>query len=146
MKSKQNSSRICLTKNLSSDHCKSNIHNPNLDCDIAGMKSDGEFPTPIIFPITSNVLMHDNLVLQKQIMKISTKICKKLHKQNTYFEWKHEHIEKLKHFMKIHYHCSLKTIVGIFYKCNVYPMLNTQKVHDQLKKLRKSLKKEQKQI
>jgi hypothetical protein len=33
MKSKQNSSRISLTKNLSSDDCKSNIHNPNLSCD-----------------------------------------------------------------------------------------------------------------
>jgi hypothetical protein len=86
--------------------------------------------------------MHDNLLLQKQVMKISTKICKKLHKQNTYLKWKHEHIEKLKHLMKIHDHCFLKTISNIFYKHNVHPMLNTQKIHDQLKGLRKSPKKE----
>ncbi len=85
MKSKENSSRINLTKSLGNDDCKSNIHNPNLSCDIASMKSNDEFPTPIILPITSNVLMHDNLMPQKQIMKISTKICEKLHKQNTYF-------------------------------------------------------------
>jgi hypothetical protein len=76
MKSKQNSSRISLTKRLGSDDYKSNIHNPNLNCDIASMKSSDEFPTPIILPITSNVLMHDNLMPKKQIMKISTKICK----------------------------------------------------------------------
>jgi hypothetical protein len=79
MKSKQNSSRISLTKSLGSDDCKSNIHNPNLSCDIGGMISNDEFPTPIIFPITSNVLMHDNLIAHKQIMKISTKICEKIH-------------------------------------------------------------------
>jgi hypothetical protein len=45
---------------------------------IAGMKSNDEFPTPIIFPITRNVLIHENLMLHKQIMKISTKICKKI--------------------------------------------------------------------
>ncbi len=77
MKSKENSSRISLTKSLGSDDCKSNIHNPNLNCDIASTKSSDEFPTPIIFPITSNVLMHDNLMPQKKVMKISTKICKK---------------------------------------------------------------------
>ncbi len=65
----------------------------------------------------------------------------KNHKQNTYFKWKQEHIEKLKHFMKIHDHYSLKTIADIFYKHNVHLMLNTQKVHDQLKRLKKSLKK-----
>jgi hypothetical protein len=77
MKSKQNSSRISLTKSLGSDDCKSNIHNPNLNCDIVGMKSNDEFPTPIILHVTSNVVMHDNLVPQKKIMKISTKLCKK---------------------------------------------------------------------
>jgi hypothetical protein len=86
MKSKQSSSRIRFTKSLGSDDYKSNIHNPNLNCDIIGMKSNDEFPTPIILPITSNVLMHNNLILQKQIMKISTKICKKLHKHDTYFK------------------------------------------------------------
>jgi hypothetical protein len=55
MKSKQNSSRISWTKSLGND----------------------EFPTPIILPITSNVLKHDNLMPQKQIMIISMKICKK---------------------------------------------------------------------
>jgi ABC-type uncharacterized transport system permease subunit len=141
MKSKENSSRISLTKSLGSDDCKSNIHNPNLNCDIASTKSSDEFPTPIIFPITSNVLMHDNLMPQKKVMKISTKICKKLHKQTTYFKWKHEHIEKLEHLMKKNYHCSLKTIANIFYKHNIHPMLNTQKIHYQFKRLRKSQKK-----
>ncbi len=64
MKSKQNSSRISLTKGLGSDDCKSNIHNPNLSCDIVGMKSNDEFPTLIILSIISNVLMHDNLIPQ----------------------------------------------------------------------------------
>jgi hypothetical protein len=118
MKSKQNSSRISLTKSLGSDDCKSNIHNPNLSCDIVGMKSSDEFPNPIILPITSNVLKHDNLMPQKKFMKISMKICKNLHKQNTYFKWKHEHIEKLNHLMKIDDLCSLKTIANIFYKHN----------------------------
>jgi hypothetical protein len=127
MKSKQNSSRISLTKNLGSNDCKSNIHNPNLSCAIAGMKSNDEFTTPIILPITSYVLMHNNLMPQKRIMKISTKKFKKIHKRNTYFKWKHKHIKKLKHLMKIHDHCSLKTIVDIFYKHNIHPMLNTQK-------------------
>jgi len=77
MKSKQNSSRTSLTKSSGNDNCKSNIHNPNLSCDITSMKSNDEFPTPIILHITSNVLMHDNLMPQKQIMKISTKTCKK---------------------------------------------------------------------
>jgi hypothetical protein len=77
MKSKQNSSKISLTKSLGSDDCNSNIHNPNLNCDIASMKSNDEFPTPIILPITSNVIMHDNLMPKKKIMKISTKICEK---------------------------------------------------------------------
>jgi hypothetical protein len=95
MKSKQNSSRNSLTKSLRSDDCKSNIHNPNLSCDIASMKSNDEFPTPIIFPITSNVLMRDNLMLQKKFMTISMKYVKFFLKQNTYFKWKHEHIEKL---------------------------------------------------
>jgi hypothetical protein len=95
MKSKENRLIISLTKSLGNDDCKSNIHNPNLSCDIASMKSNGEFPTPIILHITSNVLMHDNLMPQKQNMKISTKVCEKIHKQNTYFKWKHEHIEKL---------------------------------------------------
>ncbi len=44
-----------------------------------------------------------------------------------YFKWKHEHIEKLEYLMKIHDHCSFKTITDIFYKHNVHPMLNTQK-------------------
>jgi hypothetical protein len=77
MKSKQNILKISLTKSLSSDNCKSNIPNPNLSCDIASMKSNDEFPTPIILHITSNVLMHDNLMPQKQIMKNSMKTCKK---------------------------------------------------------------------
>jgi hypothetical protein len=77
MKSKQNTSRISLTKSLSNDNCKSNIHNPNLSCDIVCMKSNDEFPTPIILHIRSNVLMHDNLMLQKIIMKTSTKTCQK---------------------------------------------------------------------
>jgi hypothetical protein len=140
MKSKQNSSRISLTKSLGNDDYKSNIHNPKSSCDIASMKPNDEFPTPIILPITSNVLMHDNLMPQKQIMEISKKICKKLHKHNTYFKWRHEHIEKLEHLMKIHDHCSFKTIANIFYKHNVHPMLNTQKIHDELKRLRKSQK------
>ncbi len=118
MKPKQNSSRISWTKSLGNDDCKWNIHNPNLSCDIASMKSNDEFPTTIILPITSNVLKHDNLMPQKQIMIISMKICKKLHKQNTYFKWKHEYIEKLKHLMKIDDLCSLKTIANIFYKHN----------------------------
>ncbi len=50
MKSKQNSSRFSLTKSLGNDDCKSNIHNPNLNYDIVGMKSNDEFPTPIFFP------------------------------------------------------------------------------------------------
>jgi hypothetical protein len=50
MKSKQNSSRISLTKSLGNDDYKSNIHNPNLSCDIAGMKSNDEFPTPLFCP------------------------------------------------------------------------------------------------
>jgi len=104
------------------------------------MKPNDEFPTTIILPITSNVLMHDNLMPQKQIMKISKKICKKLYKHNTYFKWRHEHIEKLEHLLKIHDHYSFKTIANIFYKHNVHPMLNTQKIHDQLKRLRKSQK------
>jgi hypothetical protein len=65
MKSKENSSTISLTKNLGSDDCKSKVHNPNLSCDITCMKSNDEFPTPIILPITSNVLKHDNLMPKK---------------------------------------------------------------------------------
>jgi hypothetical protein len=53
-----------------------------------------------------------------------------------YFKWKHEHIEKLEHIMKIHNHCFLKIIVNIFYKHNVHTMLNTQKIHGQLKRLK----------
>jgi hypothetical protein len=76
MKSKENSSRISLTKSLGSDDCKSNIHNPNLNCDIASTKSSDEFPTPIIFPITSNVLMHDNLMPQPNYEKFNKNMQK----------------------------------------------------------------------
>ncbi len=79
MKSKQNSSRISLTKGLGSDDCKSNIHNPNLSCDIVGMKSNDEFPTLIILPITSNVLMHDNLMPQPNYENFN-KNMQKIHK------------------------------------------------------------------
>jgi len=37
-------------------------------------------------------------------------------------------LQKLEHLMKIHDHCSFKTIANIFYKHNVHPLLNTQKI------------------
>jgi len=40
--------------------------------------------------------------------------------------------------MAIHKHHYLKKTVEIFYTSNVHPILNTQKIHDQFKRLRKS--------
>jgi hypothetical protein len=37
--------------------------------------------------------------------------------------------------MAIHKHHCLKNIAEMFYTSNVHPMLNTQKIHDQLKRL-----------
>jgi uncharacterized protein YaiI (UPF0178 family) len=42
--------------------------------------------------------------------------------------------------MAIHKHLSLKKTAEMFYTSNVHPMLNTQKIHDQLKRLQKSQK------
>ncbi len=144
MKSKQNSSRISLTKGLGSDDCKSNIHNPNLSCDIVGMKSNDEFPTLVILPITSNVLMHDNLMPQPNYEKYAKNFINRIDTLNGnmniglvfnifMFPFKVSIL-----FMKFIVQCSLKTITNIFYKHNIHPMLNTQKLHDQLKRLRKS--------
>jgi hypothetical protein len=47
--------------------------------------------------------------------------------------------------MAIHKHHFLKNIAEMFYTSNVHLMLNTQKIHDQLKRLRKSQKYTQKQ-
>jgi hypothetical protein len=74
MKSKQNSSRISLTKNLGSHDCKSNIHNPNLSCDIASMKSNNEFPNPNshMFSCTSKLIIYN----QNGAIKMKTFLCK----------------------------------------------------------------------
>jgi hypothetical protein len=42
--------------------------------------------------------------------------------------------------MAIHKHHFLQKIAEMFYTSNVHPMLNTQKVHDQFKRLQKSPK------
>jgi hypothetical protein len=55
--------------------------------------------------------------------------------QKTYFKCKYEHNNELYCLMAIHKHHSLKKIAKMFYTSNVHPMLNTQKKHDQLKRL-----------
>jgi len=42
--------------------------------------------------------------------------------------------------MAIHKHHYLKKTIEIFYTSNVHPILNTKKIHDQFKRLRKSQK------
>ncbi len=74
-------------------------------------------------------------------MKILDETNEKHNEPKTYFKsWKDEHNNELYHLMVIHKHHSFKKIAEFFYTSNVHPMLNTQNIRCQLKRLQKSQK------
>jgi len=99
--------------------------------------------TPPIFLNINNIVIQNTLTINDEFInlwKFSIETSEKDNEPKTYCKWKDEHNNEPYHLMAIHKHHSLKKIAKLFYASNVHPMLNTQKIHDQLKRLWKSQK------
>jgi hypothetical protein len=88
------------------------------------MKVDEIFPTPIIFPNISNIVIQDDLIMDNESHQtfsndISWKRWIKI------FKLKNEQNNKLHCFMETYKHHSFKKFSNMFYKDNVHPILNT---------------------
>jgi len=86
----------------------------------------------------NNIVIQNTLTINDEFInlsKFSNETNEKDNEPKTYCKWKDEHNNELYHLMAIYKHLSLKKIVEMFYTNNVHPMLNTQKIHDQLKRL-----------
>jgi hypothetical protein len=91
----------------------------------------------------NNIVIQNTLIVNDEFFNFSifsNETSEKDNEPKTYCKWKDEHNNELCHLMAIHKHISLKKIAKMFYTSNVHPMLNTQKIHDQLKRLQKSQK------
>ncbi len=93
--------------------------------------------TPPIFLNINNIVIQNTLTINDEFInlsKFSNETSEKHDEPKTYFKWKNEHNNELYFLMAIHKHHSFKKIAKMFYTI-VHPMLNTQKKHDQLKRL-----------
>ncbi len=99
--------------------------------------------TPPVVLNINNIVIQNTLAINDEFInlsKLSNETSEKDNEPKTYCKWKYEYNIELYHLMAIHKHLSLKKIAEMFYTSNVHPMLNTRKIHDQLKRLQKSQK------
>jgi hypothetical protein len=126
------------SKKLKEMHeCEIFIHEQNLNCENAIVKLDQISCTPPIVLNINNIVIQETLTINDEFInlsKFSNETSEKHDEPKTYFKWKNEHNNELYFLMAIHKHHSFKKIAKMFYTI-VHPMLNTQKKHDQLKRL-----------
>jgi hypothetical protein len=114
------------------------IHEKNLNCENIVVKLDQISCTPPIVLNINNIVIQDTLTINDEFIKLpkfSNETSETHNEPKTYFKWKDEQNNELYRLMAIHKHHSLKKIAKMSYASNVHPMLNTQKIHDQLKRL-----------